>query len=218
MRAQERALADLCSALEETRIPYMLVGGQANAVWGVARATLDIDVTIWAADRPDAVSALGAHFRVLVNDPAAFVRETRVLPLESAQGVRIDVIFGLLPFEEEAVRRARRVRIGEADVRVCTPEDLILMKIVSERPRDLDDAHGVASRRLQELDLAYLEPRIHELAALLERPGIERQWQAWKREASDIRSSASAAGGQPPKPQSPRAKLERKAKARKTKK
>jgi hypothetical protein len=186
MTAQERALADLCRALEEERLPYMLVGGQANAVWGLPRATLDIDVTIWAEDRSDAVGALAARFRVLVNDPAAFVGDTRVLPLESDQGVRIDVIFGLLPFEEEAIRRARTVRIGETGVRVCTPEDLILMKIVSRRARDLDDARGVASCRFHELDLAYLEPRVRELAALLDRSDIERQWDAWKREAGEV--------------------------------
>jgi hypothetical protein len=183
MSAQEVALAELCSLLEEERLPYMLVGGQANAIWGEPRATLDIDVTLWAEDRPDAVAALSKRFRVLVDDPAGFVRDTRVLPLESAGGVRIDVIFGLLPFEEEAIRRACPVRVGARDVRVCTPEDLILMKIISERPRDLDDARGVASRRFSELDLAYLEPRLHELAELLERPEVEARWADWKREA-----------------------------------
>ncbi len=164
----------------------MLIGGQANAIWGVARATLDIDVTIWAEDRPDAVTLLATRFHSLVEDAAAFVRDTRVLPLESSLGVRIDVIFGLLPFEEEAVRRARRTRIGDGDVCVCTPEDLILMKIVSTRPRDLDDARGVVSRRLRELDLAYLEPRIHELADLLERPEIDGRWEEWKRAAGEV--------------------------------
>ena len=94
--------------------------------------------------------------------------------------MRIDVIFGLLPFEEEAVRRAQRTRIGDRDVCVCTPEDLILMKIVSTRPRDLDDARGILSRRLRELDLAYLEPRLHELADLLDRPEIDRRWEEWE--------------------------------------
>lgn len=123
MSAQETALVELCSLLEEERLPYMLVGGQANAIWGEPRATLDIDVTLWAEDRPDAVGTLSKRFRALVDDPAGFVRDTRVLPLESAGGVRIDVIFGLLPFEEEAIRRARPVRVAGRDLRVCTPED-----------------------------------------------------------------------------------------------
>jgi hypothetical protein len=42
MSAQHRALVELCDALDEAQLPYMLVGGQANATWGEPRATLDI--------------------------------------------------------------------------------------------------------------------------------------------------------------------------------
>jgi hypothetical protein len=181
MSAQERALSDLSRALDEAQLPYMLIGGQANAIWGEPRATLDIDVTVWAEGRSDAVSQLVSRFRVLVADPEAFVRDTRVLPLESEGGVRIDVIFGMLPFEEEAVRRAHTIRIADRDMRVCTAEDLILMKIMSERERDIADARGVALRRMNDLDLGYLEPRIKELATLLERPEIQTRWEHWKR-------------------------------------
>lgn len=57
------------------------------------------------------------------------------------------------------------------------------MKIVSDRPRDLDDARGVTSRRFSELDLAYLEPRVRELSELLERPGMMARWEEWKQDA-----------------------------------
>jgi Nucleotidyltransferase of unknown function (DUF6036) len=181
MNAQERALQALCLALDDARLPYMLVGGQANAVWGEPRATLDIDVTVWAEGRPNAVSQLTVRFRALVAEPETFVRETRVLPLESADGVRIDVIFGMLPFEEEAIKRARPIRVAAMEVRVCTPEDLILMKILSDRERDIADARGVALRRMDDLDLEYLEPRIEELATLLERPEIRTRWAQWKK-------------------------------------
>ena len=182
MTTQQDALAELCSFLEEARLPYMLVGGQANAIWGEPRATLDIDVTIWTGDVEGAVGVLGSRFKILVVEAAAFVRDTRVLPLESRAGVRIDVIFGLLPFEEEAIGRARLVRVGRTEVRVCAPEDLVLMKIISDRERDLSDARGVVARRFEELDLSYLEPRIRELADLLGKPEIVERWNEWKLE------------------------------------
>jgi hypothetical protein len=37
-------------------------------------------------------------------------------------------------------------------VHVVTPEDLILMKIISERPRDAADAEAIVRRRIGELD------------------------------------------------------------------
>jgi len=34
----------------------------------------------------------------------------------------------------------------------------------------------------EKFDFKYLEPWIAELAGLLEKPGIRRQWEAWKKE------------------------------------
>jgi hypothetical protein len=74
-------------------------------------------------------------------------RETRPVcsdcRTDTADGIRIDVIFALLSFERDAVHRATRVLFGDRDVRVVTPEDLLLMKIISDRPRDLADAEAL---------------------------------------------------------------------------
>jgi len=64
---------------------------------------------------------------------ASFVHQTRVLPLDTAEGVRIDVIFALLPFELDAIRRAREVSASGRTIRV-TPEDLILRAHLISRP------------------------------------------------------------------------------------
>jgi hypothetical protein len=102
-----------------------------------------------------------------------------VLPLDSAAQVRINLIFALLPFEIEAISRARGVAIAGRDVRVVTREDLVLMKVISDRPRDVADAEALTRRGLPELDVAYLEPRLHEMASLLERPEIVQRWKTW---------------------------------------
>ncbi len=79
---------------------------------------------------------------------------------------------------------------ARAAARLSAQEDALaqlaalLHKIVSERPQDQTDVRGVVRRRLENLDLTYLEPRIAELARLLDRPEIERNWAEWKREAS----------------------------------
>jgi hypothetical protein len=179
--AQENAILGIAGALRRLRIPYMIIGGMANIVWGEPRATLDVDVTVWVEELQIAgfVETLRDDYRVLVEQPVAFIRETRVLPLENSDGVRIDVIFGLLSFEEEAIGRAVDVIVADARVKVCTAEDLILMKIVSDRDRDLADARGIVERRRLTLDRGYLEPRIRELARLLERPEIEARWHQW---------------------------------------
>ena len=181
MTPLDRAVNDITSALESLRIDYAVVGGIANAIWGEPRATIDVDVTVSVSepDVPAAISALTARFRSPVSDAPAFVQRTRVLPLDTAEGVRIDVIFALLPFELDAIRRAREVPASGRTIRVVTPEDLVLMKIISDRPRDLADAEAIVRRRVRELDRGYLEPRIRELALALESDDVSDRWKRW---------------------------------------
>ena len=86
----------------------MLVGGLAVAAWGEARSTLDVDVCVWAeAERlASAVDCLCTRLQPRTTKPRSFVEETRVLPLQTAAGIRLDVVFGILPFQREAISRA----------------------------------------------------------------------------------------------------------------
>jgi Nucleotidyl transferase AbiEii toxin, Type IV TA system len=177
----ERAVVEIAAALESMKIDYMIIGGVANAIWGEPRATIDVDVTV-AVENPDlaaAIAGLVRSFKAAVPDPEPFVRRTRVLPLNTTDGIRIDVIFALMSFEREAVGRATAMTFGDRQVRIITPEDLVLMKIISDRPRDLADAEALVRRRADTLDRTYLEPRIREFAESLEMPEILARWKRW---------------------------------------
>lgn len=181
MTPLDRAIHAITELLESLSTHYAIVGGIANAVWGEPRATIDVDVTVSVENDQlhRTVAAIAGRFRAAVSHPDTFVQQTRVLPLDTDEGVRIDVIFALLPFEEEAIRRARRIPIAGRLVAVVTPEDLLLMKIISERPRDRADAEALVRRRGDQLDRSYLEPRIRELAVVLEREEILDRWRQW---------------------------------------
>lgn len=180
----ERALRDISALLDANQIAYMVIGGLANAKWGNPRATLDIYLTIWAPDHniQHVVSFLEKSYTILVEKPMTFISETRVLPIKAREGQRIDVIFGELPFERDAIERAVNVQIGQTFVKFCTAEDLILLKIISPRPKDAEDVQGIVKFQKEQLDYNYLEPRIRELAELLEQPGIKQNWEKWKKE------------------------------------
>lgn len=190
MTPLEVALFEAARFFEAQGIPYMLVGGLANAVWGESRATVDVDFTVWVDETrlAEVVQRMSETFRPLPEDPVGFVQQTRVLPLESKQGVRVDVIFGLLPFEREALARSIAVDMGGFPVRVVSPEDLVLMKIVSERNQDLEDARAVVQRQRERLDVDYLRPRVQELALLLDKPEIYQRFCLWLGEPGSDRS------------------------------
>ena len=174
MTPLERALRTAARFLEAEGIPYMVIGGVANLVWGLARTTLDVDITVWVEEAriPPVVERAAGSFRVLPEDPLAFVQTTRVLPLETKEGFRVDLIFGQLPYEERAVRRAVVHEPAGLGIRVCTAEDLIVHKIISDRLQDREDIRGIVQRRGPQLDRAYLDPLIEGLARDLARPDI----------------------------------------------
>lgn len=56
-----------------------------------------------------------------------------------------------------AIHRARKVTVApEVVARLCTPEDLIIYKLLSTRPRDLEDVKGIVRRQGAALDRPYL--------------------------------------------------------------
>jgi hypothetical protein len=188
----EDALRSMVLVLEEQGLPYMLIGGMANLVWGEARTTQDIDITVQVvpAALPGAITRLTRFFRALPENPTAFVEQTRVLPVVTANGIRADIIFAELPYQEEAILRARPITLGNTVVQVCSPEDLIIHKIISERPKDLDDVKGVIRTQGSRLDRAYMDPLVFGLAADLERPEIRQYYLSlWRKPRSRKRGS-----------------------------
>jgi Nucleotidyltransferase of unknown function (DUF6036) len=55
---------------------------------------------------------------------------------------------------------------------VASIEDLVLMKIISEREKDLMDARALLRRFRTSLDFDYLMPKLEELAEALAQPDI----------------------------------------------
>ncbi|MGQ0812055.1 MAG: nucleotidyltransferase [Nitrospiraceae bacterium] len=176
MTTLERALREIVAFLETQRVSYMVIGGIANLVWGTPRTTVDVDITLKVSDstRHAFIREVSRSFTVRAKDPDVFVRDTRVLPISSSDGVPIDLMFALLPFEEQALVRAVTKQIGEASARICTAEDLIVHKIISDRPQDRADVLAVIARQKNTLDRAYLDPIVSALSRELARPGIEK--------------------------------------------
>lgn len=174
MTSQEQALVDVAEFLRTLQVPYMVIGGMAFTVWGIARSTVDVDVTVWVEeDRLKGfVEEVSRHFEITPSKPLDFIRETRVLPVTTAAGVAVDIVFGMLPFELEALDRAVTRKVAGEEVKFCTAEDLILHKIISEREQDILDVRQLIEIQRDKLDRGYLDPRVNELANLLERPEI----------------------------------------------
>ncbi|MBU1163057.1 MAG: nucleotidyltransferase, partial [Proteobacteria bacterium] len=142
----EKILSSIGVSLKKHDIPYMIIGGQAVLLYGEPRLTRDIDITL----------------KPLPKDLKSFVRQTMVLPaLDETTGIRVDFIFSLTPYETEAIKRAKKIKIMDREVNFASPEDLIIHKIFAGRPRDIEDVRTVLLKN-PDIDVRYVRKWLKE--------------------------------------------------------
>jgi predicted nucleotidyltransferase len=104
-----------------------------------------------------------------------FARRNRILLLHNtASKANIDISLGILPFEEEVVERSILHQLGTLSIRLPTPEDLIIMKAIAQRPKDLEDIKTIVEK-YPILDVERIKQWVIAFAEALEQPELWRQ-------------------------------------------
>lgn len=175
-----QALDEIRRFLALHNIQHVVIGGIANAIWGRPRVTLDADLKVLAGQRSisEFVELLSTQFRFRVPDAVSFVRRTYVVPLYANNGVGLDLGLAFLPYEFEAVERAIMTTYEGVTFPVCTAEDLIIHKAISERDKDWLDIDGVLDKEGQRLDQKYVMLWLEQFAEALERPQILQRYRS----------------------------------------
>ena len=158
--AVRQTLRDLKQLLKRRRAPYAVIGGIAVAIRGEPRFTADIDalVGIDIAAAVHLVRSLSkSAFLPLFPDIEEVVKTSCILPMRHRKtSIKVDLAIGLTGFELRAIERAEDVRFGRLSLRVVTAEDLLLMKVLAGRPRDLDDTERIVAKQGKKLDWSYV--------------------------------------------------------------
>jgi len=163
------------TALAQRGWKFCFIGGLAVQHWGRPRVTDVIDLTLLTGfgGEEDFISELLQHYPSRIEQPMQFALRNRVLLLRTPAGFGLDVALGALDFEESAVARAANVELLPGlSLRLCTAEDLIVMKTFADRPLDWEDVVSVARRQRQRLDWTYVYAQLEPLAALKEAPDL----------------------------------------------
>lgn len=170
-----RAGADLQQRFRSQGWRFCLIGGLALQRWGEPRETIDVDVTLLTGFGGEEafVQAILAWYEPRVADPARFAIENRVLLVQAASGVGIDIALGGMPFEESAVARATPYEFAPGiPLLTASAEDLIVMKAFASRPKDWIDLEGILIRQHGRIDWGYVDSQLRPLADLKEEPEI----------------------------------------------
>ena len=177
----ESALADLMGWLDAAHIPSMIIGGVAASVLGRPRLTRDVDAlaVLPEADWAEAIR-LAPQFNILsrIDNALQFAKRSRVLLMRhTTSGIDVDLIFGELPFERAAVANCENHDVGGIRVRLPRVEDLLVMKAIARRPKDVEDLQGLLAAH-PELDVASARRWIREFAIAMSMPDMLREFDA----------------------------------------
>ncbi len=173
MRKRRLLFDDFCRLavdfLTAQKTPYLVIGGLAVAAIGEPRMTRDVDVVAFVTlEQAEALirAARRSGFEIAA-DELERLHETGTLRFGKSP-FELDIILASLPFEAAARKRARRRKLFDRLVPLPTPEDLLVLKILAGRDKDLVDAVGIARRHLAKLDRAYVVRTLREVCELAE--------------------------------------------------
>lgn len=130
-------LDEALRALDDSGIPYLLMGGIAATALANHRRTHDIDVFLKPAQGDAALDVLGAAgFETERTDPTWLYKAYK-------HNVMVDLIFsssGPIFLDDEMLERARLLDFKGRQVRTLSPEDLFVIKalVLSEHNLSLD--------------------------------------------------------------------------------
>jgi hypothetical protein len=159
-----QAAADAASLFERLGVRYILSGGVAAIVYGEPRSTLDVDFAVHMdAEQARRLLALaGDEFIVSPDSAMEAARGSSMFTMiHTASFMKVDVhVVPRSGIHKEEIERGRWQRLGPDhpdDVRIVTPEDLVLQKL-----RWYLEAGGVSDKQWRDV-IGILKMRGHSL-------------------------------------------------------
>ncbi len=137
-------LKTLVSRLNTAKAEYALCGGLALAVYGIPRATVDIDIMVQRAKLEEVHNLVRELGYIMKARPMTFAQEAieihRVSKIDPESGDLFSLDFLLVTPEIDSVWRSRReVEWEDGKLWLVSREGLITLKSLRGSGQDLDD-------------------------------------------------------------------------------
>lgn len=153
-----REAASIQEFIESKGWDFYFIGGITVQVWGQPRLTQDIDFTLFTnlTNEPAYLAAFLERYRPKFSDAAEYALTNRVMPMFAENGIGIDLTLGGLSDISESLQRSSyQPFVDGISLRICSAEDLIIMKTTAARARDWIDIESVIIRQ-KVLDWDYI--------------------------------------------------------------
>jgi hypothetical protein len=150
---------NLVTFLEESKSKYVIIGGLAVSLIGEPRLTHDIDLILSIPE-----SDIQYFLKLIIDKGFDLNMQKELKRIERTGTFRFsigffhaDVILASSTFEDSVFKRRRRIKLVDKKAYFPSPEDLIILKIMVGREKDMLDAKSIVIRHKNKLDKKYIE-------------------------------------------------------------
>jgi len=161
-------ISRVARTLASAGIPYAFGGAIALGFHAEPRLTRDLDVNIFLPETEagpvlDVLAAVGVTIdgerarRLIERDGQVRLRW---------DDVPVDLFFATVPFLEVCGTRIQHVPWGPETMSILSAEDLVICKVLFNRPRDWVDIGGVTMIRARTLDVGYILAWLDDMLGL----------------------------------------------------
>lgn len=140
---------------QDHKIRYCIIGGLAAGYWGIPRFTKDVDFTVVSRTgnlTPLLTLMKKNNFHIVEKGPG----QMQITGHDSLR-FEADIILAETDYQDWVVQRARPVPMFNITAPICSPEDLIILKLIANRRQDLLDIENVLKNCANQLDKKYLQ-------------------------------------------------------------
>lgn len=147
----------------DLHIPYALIGSYAVAVWGIPRATKDID---FIADIPSEKLQTviqefqSANFQAEIHsgdidDPLKSLIKLTYKDNNTLE--TIDILLGIKKISsQEIYAHTTKLSFFNSIIPVIAPEDLIITKLLAASPLDIQDVKNILNVMKDKINISYI--------------------------------------------------------------
>lgn len=149
---------EIVSALNSRNIPYALSGAIANVVWGIPRATQDIDILI-SVPQVQLPPLLKVFFSLgFEGDLEELIRKAQkeyFIRLEH-HTLTLEIFLPAIPYHYQVIKRRVKYEIEDTPAWFVSLEDLIILKLLFHRTKDIADIKAIIATQAHRVDKDYI--------------------------------------------------------------
>lgn len=150
----------LLSAAAGEGVKIVIMGGMAVSAYAPPRTTFDIDGIVEIEEERIEGFLRRLKKAGFSTNEAAPVKVINGLPFITLyyprSKVYVDLFLARNEFQKQMMARSWRITVEGLTLEIVSPEDLILVKLLTGRPRDTEDVRQILLENSESLDFGYL--------------------------------------------------------------